>query len=286
MKKIVQRLLVFFIGLPLVILLVAFLPQGNHLAANLCVVLFSSLGALELAGLLRRKNLSLPNAEALILGALAPLGTLLELNLGYENGSLLQGFLILGASWLLVSWVLAGEKRFDAAAGRIASGFSVMIYPGLFMSWVVRMSHWPRAGLVMLVFILIICVNDSAAWVAGNLFGKGNRGIVPVSPNKSLAGFIGGALASLLAGGAAVWFLPGVFSSPRLPSLGAGLILGFLSGLAGSLGDLGESLLKRSVQMKDSGSLIPGRGGALDTIDSIALAAPVYYGVYLLLFLG
>jgi phosphatidate cytidylyltransferase len=64
----------------------------------------------------------------------------------------------------------------------------------------------------------------------------------------------------------------------------AGILLSFVSGLAGTLGDLGESAMKRSADIKDSGTIIPGRGGILDTVDSIALAAPVYYGLYRLLF--
>jgi phosphatidate cytidylyltransferase len=64
----------------------------------------------------------------------------------------------------------------------------------------------------------------------------------------------------------------------------AGIILGLLSAAAGNLGDLAESALKRSADMKDSGTIIPGRGGVLDTIDSICLAAPVYYFSYWFLF--
>ena len=70
------------------------------------------------------------------------------------------------------------------------------------------------------------------------------------------------------------------------PLPAAGLILGFTTGLAVILGDLGESVLKRSAGLKDSGVLIPGRGGILDSIDSVALAAPVFYIGYKLLFIS
>jgi phosphatidate cytidylyltransferase len=98
-----------------------------------------------------------------------------------------------------------------------------------------------------------------------------------------VAGFIGGFVASILVGVGATYFAPETFRS-RLEGPFAGIILGFVSGLAATLGDLGESAIKRSANVKDSGTVIPGRGGALDTIDSIALAAPVYYGLYRLLF--
>jgi phosphatidate cytidylyltransferase len=92
-----------------------------------------------------------------------------------------------------------------------------------------------------------------------------------------VAGFIGGAAASILVGIGAVLLLPDVFIPQRSPPLAAGILLGLLSGLAGTLGDLGETALKRSSHCKDSGAIIPGRGGVLDSIDSIALAAPVFY---------
>jgi phosphatidate cytidylyltransferase len=282
-KKLIERFLIFLAGVPLVSLLILRLPQKNHLALNLLTVVLSSLGAVEFAGILRRKGLPLPGAEAALLGGLAPLSVTLAVSFGLGAG-VAPVLLILGASWLLVSRVFAPEGKFGDFAAQAAAGFSVMMYPGFFMAWVAGMSRWPGAGAVILVFFFTTCANDSAAWAAGMLFGKNNRGIIPASPNKSVAGFIGGFAASMLAGALAAFFLPGPFSSSRLPSPAAGMILGFATALAGSLGDLGESVLKRSVGIKDSGSLVPGRGGVLDTIDSIALAAPVYYGLYWLLF--
>jgi phosphatidate cytidylyltransferase len=116
------------------------------------------------------------------------------------------------------------------------------------------------------------------------LFGRGNQGVIPASPNKSAAGFIGGFAAALIVGIGGVLLVPGTFIPLRLPPALSGAILGLVSALAANLGDLGESAMKRSSHIKDSGSIIPGRGGVLDTIDSIALAAPVYYGVYIALF--
>jgi phosphatidate cytidylyltransferase len=87
-----------------------------------------------------------------------------------------------------------------------------------------------------------------------------------------------------LVGIGAVRFVPEVFIAKTIPSLWGGLILGLVSAIAASLGDLAESVMKRSSDIKDSGSIVPGRGGVLDSIDSIAFAAPVYYGLYQLLF--
>jgi phosphatidate cytidylyltransferase len=144
------------------------------------------------------------------------------------------------------------------------------------------MSGFPRANLVILVFLLIVFANDSAAWAAGMLLGRGNRGLVPASPNKSIAGFIGGIGASILIGAGAELLVKSAFSSPFPPW--GGIVIGLCTGIAANLGDLAESAMKRSSGLKDSGSLIPGRGGVLDSIDSIALAAPVFYLLYRVIF--
>jgi phosphatidate cytidylyltransferase len=282
MNKLVQRLLVFIIGLPLVVALVLCLPQKNHIAVNLTVVLLSALGAMEFADMLRKKGPAVSRPEAAVLGSLIPAAMTLMVSFGL-GGQAISTALAMGAAWLLVSRAFAAADKFDTAINRIGSGFAVMIYPGLFMAWIIRMSLIERSDMVILMFLLTVIANDSAAWATGILFGRNNRGIIPASPNKSVAGFIGGFVASILVGVGAAYFAPETFRS-RLAGPFAGIILGFVSGLAATLGDLGESAMKRSANVKDSGAVIPGRGGALDTIDSIALAAPVYYGLYWLLF--
>jgi phosphatidate cytidylyltransferase len=282
MNTLVQRLLVFIIGLPLVVVLVLCLPQKNHIAVNVAVILLSSLGAAEFAAMLRKKGPAVSPWEAGILGGLVPAAMTLTVSLGL-GGQTIPLALVAGASWLLVSRILARTDKFDATLSLIGSGFGVMIYPGLLMAWIVRMSLLPRSDLIILMFLLMVIANDSTAWATGMLFGRNNRGIIPASPNKSVAGFIGGFAASILVGLGAARFAPETFA-PRLGGPLSGIILGFVSGLAGTLGDLGESAMKRSAKIKDSGTVIPGRGGVLDTVDSIALAAPVYYGLYRLLF--
>ena len=116
------------------------------------------------------------------------------------------------------------------------------------------------------------------------LFGKNNRGLIPASPNKSIAGFIGGIIVSVFIGVAATVYFSDAFSSTVMTPICSGALLGFGAGIAAIFGDLGESALKRSAGVKDSGTLILGRGGALDTIDSMALAAPVYFLIYQILF--
>jgi phosphatidate cytidylyltransferase len=282
-KKLISRLAVFFIGLPLIAALVLFLPQFNHLAINIAAVVFSALGAVEFVEILKRKNLSLPWGEAVFLGAAAPAAMTATVSFGAPV-LMVPAVMAAGASWILVSRVFSPEKNLENFIGRTAAGFTALIYPGLFMSWIVRLSFLPKAEILILTFLITVFANDSLAWTAGMLFGRGNRGIIPASPNKSIAGFIGGFAASALIGMGAVLIFPEAFQSRRFFPLLSGLILGLATGIAGSLGDLGESAMKRSADIKDSGFLIPGRGGVLDSIDSLSLAAPVFYLVCRLLF--
>jgi phosphatidate cytidylyltransferase len=307
MKKIVQRLLVFFVAVPLLLALVVFLPQWNHLALNVVILAFIGLGSAEFSVILGNKGLfpgrispgtpvetrviSLRRrVEAAVLGILAPLvmtliNSFFPVRESGDAGSLIfSAVFILEGIWLLVSRVFASEAGFQDYTLHVAAGFSVMAYPGLFLVWLIRMTNLDNSSLVILVFLLMVFSSDSVAWAAGMLFGKGNRGIVAASPNKSVAGFIGGIGASILVGAGAEFFIKDTLVSRFLPPFTAGILLGLLSGCASSLGDLAESALKRSSGIKDSGALIPGRGGVLDSIDSIALAAPVFYLSYRILF--
>ena len=138
----------------------------------------------------------------------------------------------------------------------------VLVYPGLFLWYAARLVKFSHNSELILLFMLAVYLNDSLAWFFGRLLGplfahRHPTPVVAISPNKSLAGFIGGFLASVAtivtAGRIAPEILPG--------SLVAHLIFGALIGLAAIVGDLIESGLKRSAAIKDSGQLIPGRGG-------------------------
>ena len=284
MKKIIKRLVVFFIGFPILLSAVVLFPHQNHLFLNLAVTVFSVLGAVEFRNILTHKNLVVSIPEAIILGALIPASWTAVLSFGLSR-SIVQSTAVLGATWLLVSRVFSDEEKLLSSVSSITAGFAVLIYPGLFLAWIIKMAVFPRSEIVIAVFFLVAFLNDAAAWLVGMLFGKNNRGIVKASPKKSLAGFIGGLAASVITGSLAAYLVPGAFTSTLMPSIPAGAVLGLLVGFAAILGDLGESVIKRSAGVKDSGTLILGRGGALDSIDSLALAAPIFYLVYLVLFI-
>ena len=115
---------------------------------------------------------------------------------------------------------------------------------------------------------VLIWVNDTGAYLVGTLLGR-HRLFERVSPKKSWEGSLGG-LIFTWAGSLIFWYLTGQQQSPWHWLVLASLIVVF-----GTYGDLLESLLKRSVGVKDSGRILPGHGGVLDRFDSILVAAPV-----------
>ncbi|MDR2796387.1 MAG: phosphatidate cytidylyltransferase, partial [Spirochaetaceae bacterium] len=278
MKKLTERLLIFFLGLPLCLAVVILLPQKNHLAINILVTTFCVLGAVELSDMLKKKNLVISRLEAGILSAVAPLGMTLLVSFGVDT-FIMPALIITSAGWLLVSVVFVpvmqknADAKLDSIINHTAAGFTVLFYPSSFLSWLILMNRLPHSPTLIIAFLCVVFGNDSLAWMAGMLFGKTNRGILAVSPNKSLAGFISGIAASVGVGLILAAALPQVFNAARFSPLVSGFILGLSTGAAAVLGDLAESALKRSAGVKDSGALIPGRGGILDSIDSLALSA-------------
>ncbi|MCL2214568.1 MAG: phosphatidate cytidylyltransferase [Treponema sp.] len=278
MKKIIERLLVFFIGIPLVSALVLLLPYKFNLALNMAVIFFSGMGALELSSMLEKKLIHIPKAESFILGALAPFAVTLHISFGLPQW-IIPAVIMSGAGWSLISRVFSRKAEIEFITNYIIGCFSVLIYPGFFICWIVFMSGWGNPPAILL-FLFITFGNDSIAWLFGTLFGANNRGIIIVSPNKSIAGFIGGIFGSLIISIGAILLFTSVFplTDTSLPNLiHTAVIIGICTGIAASLGDLAESAIKRSCDFKDSGNFMLGRGGVLDSIDSIAVAAPVFF---------
>ncbi|MBP1665057.1 MAG: phosphatidate cytidylyltransferase [Bacteroidetes bacterium] len=123
--------------------------------------------------------------------------------------------------------------------------------------------------IILLAVFISIWVNDTGAYVTGMLLGK-HKLFERISPKKTWEGFIGGAVFALLSGYIFSLLIPEL-------SLIQWLIFSEIVVIFGTFGDLSESLLKRTEQVKDSGNIIPGHGGLLDRFDSMLMAAPVIF---------
>ena len=152
--------------------------------------------------------------------------------------------------------------------GATIAGIAYVMLPWSFMILI------RSRDLGMLFLITLFCCTwscDVAAYFVGSHLGR-HLLCDKVSPHKTWEGFFGGAAASLLCGGV----LALVFSFPPLPLL----LMGLLCGVAGQLGDLGESVLKREAGVKDTSNIIPGHGGFLDRFDSILVNGTLAFVIF------
>ncbi|HNY20819.1 MAG TPA: phosphatidate cytidylyltransferase [Treponemataceae bacterium] len=273
MKKLVERLLLFFVGLPLIIASVFFLPQYHYLVLHIELLAFSVIAILEMRSILSHKLPVHGIAISLCIGLAIPVAAFLYTVFGLPQRIITFSIAIASVLVLFIEFLLSFSGKFDKAIERIASSFILLIYPSYLLMYLAIMTVWHDAGILLSVFFLMVFGCDSLAWFFGMLLGKNNRGIIPASPNKSVAGFFGGYAGAIAVGVVAKILFPEVFVGGYVKIIA----LGFMTATAAIVGDIIESVFKRSAGIKDSGHVIPGRGGVLDSVDSILLAAPVFY---------
>ncbi|GAA0684559.1 phosphatidate cytidylyltransferase [Marinobacterium maritimum] len=169
--------------------------------------------------------------------------------------------------------VLIGEtKGFIRSAGIIHWGVMLTVFCLSHAGYLLLLpTKNEQAGAIGLVLFLLVMTqfNDVCQYVSGKLFGR--RKIVPkVSPNKTWAGFIGGTVTVT-----AISILLAPYLTPL--SWKEGLLAGMIISVGGFVGDLVISAVKRDLQIKDTGHLIPGHGGILDRIDSLMFTSPLFF---------
>ena len=155
--------------------------------------------------------------------------------------------------------------------GNLCASQLMVALPFALMNGIMMHNQW-----LMLALFILLWVNDSGAYIVGSLTAKrkgGNHKMFPrVSPAKSWEGLIGGFVFDLIAG--YIFFRVGWMGDMSLTDT---LWFAFAGGVFGTLGDLMESLFKRTLGVKDSGKFMPGHGGVLDRFDSLLLAVPITY---------
>ena len=161
--------------------------------------------------------------------------------------------------------------------GNLCAGQLMVALPFALMNGIMMHNNY-----LLLALFVLIWVNDSGAYIVGSLTAKlpkGNHKMFPrVSPAKSWEGRVGGILFSLLAG--YIFFRVGWTAEMGLLN---SLLFACAGSIFGTLGDLMESLFKRTLGVKDSGKIMPGDGGGLDRFDSLLLAIPVVYLLFVYL---
>lgn len=139
---------------------------------------------------------------------------------------------------------------------------SYIAYPPLEAQYLLM----PYNALMVIAFFSFIWINDTGAYIVGSLLGK-HRLFERISPKKSWEGFFGGVIFTMVAGW--VWSTQCSFLNTE-----QWIVLSAIVAIFSTWGDLCESLLKRTLHVKDSGQILPGHGGLLDRLDSVLLATP------------
>ncbi|MDX9709640.1 MAG: phosphatidate cytidylyltransferase [Trichloromonas sp.] len=255
-----QRILTALISLPLLILFVSYAPPFLF---NLLVVAVTGLGLTEFY------RMALPGEPPRERKLAVAGGVLLTLAFAFNPAAAVPGLTL--ATLVSASFLLFRFGDLASVIHRLGLFLLGLLYLPLLFGHLALLHALPEGKYWVFLVLFIIMSSDSAAYFTGVNLGR--RKLYPaISPNKSVEGALGG-----LAGGVCgallfkFWFFSslGIFDA---------LLLGIVLGVCGQIGDLFESMLKRSFGVKDSGDLLPGHGGILDRLDSLIFAfAPVYY---------
>ncbi len=280
-KKLVQRIAVTVIGIPLVLSAIFFFPHYNHALFFLVVLFFSASGSIEIKGLLEQKY-QVPIPLSPYWGLVFPTTAYISLFFNPSFSAIWTVFILFTLAVFSREIFRGAQDDFSGSLTRSIMTLFMLFYPNLLTPFVIYLVTFEHTSYLFMLFFLLVFGNDVFAYVFGMIFGTSTRGVVKASPNKSIAGFLGGTAATV---GISLGYFA-LFSSSLPPAAWYhAAVLGGVMSIVSNLGDLFESVVKRSVHVKDSGSLMPGRGGILDTIDSIVFSAPVFYYLMYLVYI-
>jgi phosphatidate cytidylyltransferase len=268
----VNRLLVTIVLLP--IGMAAILLGGWYLTA--LVAIFMCLAAWEYSRLFHTGGLQ--PANVIVVG-----GTLLlligrQIN-GFESAAWMISLVILiGMTYHLVAY----ERGRDQAGTDFAVTLAGVLYIGWLGAYFISLRNLIEGKWWILVVLPAVWFADAGAYFIGKRFGR--HLLSPrLSPKKTWEGYLGGIIVSVLLTTlfATLWRVGAGQNSAITPLRGA--LMGLVMGIFPTLGDLGESMIKRQIGVKDSGNILPGHGGAFDRVDSWLWA--VVIGYYMILWL-
>lgn len=263
MSPLAQRVLVSVILLPVGI---AAIFMGGYVFTIL-IALIAALASWEYVKLFRTGGYE-PSGYLVIAGVL--LLVVSRAASGFELAGLLLSGLILTA---MVVHMMAFERGRNLAGSDFTVTLGGILYIGWIGAYFISIRDLPQGEWWVMVALPSVWMADSGAYIIGKRWGK-HKLSPRLSPKKTWEGYWGGVAAGTV-GGALFAYLWGLLGSPvtLLEGAGLGLILALLT----IFGDLGESMFKRQVGVKDSGTILPGHGGVFDRIDSWLWAAVIGY---------
>jgi phosphatidate cytidylyltransferase len=254
----VVRIISALVLLPVVLGTIWFLPPIATLILGLVALVLAFFEYVTIAEKLGANVYSLVSLVATIATAVAMVTPGAPLDVVFISALIVIGGLTVGA----------GEPGPGRLRDATASLFPLVYFGVPIGALVAVRASVSREAVLLLIAVIVL--SDTGQYYAGRAFGL--RPLAPtISPKKTIEGAIGG-----LVVGTAATVAIGLYWLPGVPPLALALLGAALVAL-GIVGDLFESLLKRSAGLKDSSALIPGHGGVLDRIDSWLFAAPVYY---------
>lgn len=274
MGNLTQRVLTAVVGVP--VLYFIFYLGGIPFLIFILAVIF--MGGIEFSRLLRVKE----GSSAGVLGLISSLALAAASYLGYFY----LGLFFTISIFVVFILHLRKPELLGSLMGICAVLFEI-VYLGWFLSHAVLIRNIGHKSSIktyaeavqglgdagfFYIFFVVSCafLNDTGAYFVGRW--KGKRKLIPqISPGKTVEGTSGGIMSSIIT----AEMVNLIFKSP-LEYYWA-FVFGFLIGVVGVLGDLVESMIKRSVGVKDSGRILPGHGGILDRFDSLIFAFPAFY---------
>jgi phosphatidate cytidylyltransferase len=226
-------------------------------------------------GLREYYNLVLPHSKWIERAVGIGLGLILSIIISFGDAKGISPFLVLVLLILSVLFMVT-SKDLSSTISKMGMALFGILFIGFLLAYVSLIWNMTNGRLWVLFLMVTIWAGDIFALLSGSFFGR-HKLYPKISPNKTFEGLGGAIVGSIIVALA--------FALLFIPHLGKGpcILLAIGLGILGQLGDFTESMLKRSAQVKDSGTLIPGHGGMLDRLDSFLFSAPFLH--YSLLYL-
>lgn len=232
----------------------------------LLVVLFIGVALYEFFSVVEKENIFVYKYFGIVAGIILPIA--IYLHLGEDYANLEPFFIVMACLFTFVLQFIRRENTKDHLVS-VAVTLFALFYISWFFSFFIKIKYLPEGARLVSFLIVVTKMGDVGAYFVGRKFGR-NPLIPRISPRKTKAGAIGGLIFSVLSAILCKYILIDL-SYLHI------LLLGFLLGIIGQVGDLAESLFKRDFAVKDASHNLPGLGGVLDVIDSLLFTTPIFY---------